>query len=400
MCTCALSTGVRGNMKLERGRTLTVFLTFGMSLEGWAKAGILSREVKLYQVLHREGMNVQLVTYGGANDRRWGSELDGIDVVPVYEYMSRPRTMIGQLIKSFAIPWVIEPYVSKSDLFKTNQMMGAWVAVIAKLRYRKPLLLRCGYEMSEFFTHARVSYWQRSAGWFLSLAGYFLADQIHVATAADRAHIHQKFRISTRKIKVCPNWIDIDEFSPLSSQSENRNGVLFVGRIADQKNPLLLVEALADTDQPLLVVGDGDCTEDVRKRAQALGVRVEFRGNIANELLPEIYRQCLVYVICSRYEGNPKTLLEAMACGCAVVGTNVPGIREIIVHEQNGLLVDEDPAVLRTALLRLLADKGLRGKFAGAARQWVTQTHSLESAVIRDWQTYSTLLSRVDTRTF
>ena len=122
MCTCAVSIGVRGNMKLERGRTLTVFLTFGMSLEGWAKAGLLSREVKLYQALHREGMNVQLVTYGGVNDRHWGSELDGIDVVPVYEYMSRPRTMIGQLIKSFVIPWVIKPYASKSDLFKTNQI--------------------------------------------------------------------------------------------------------------------------------------------------------------------------------------------------------------------------------------------------------------------------------------
>ena len=127
-------------------------------------------------------------------------------------------------------------------------------------------------------------------------------------------------------------------------------------------------------------------------------MRVEFRGQIANELLPEIYRQCAVYVICSRYEGNPKTLLEAMACGCAVVGTNVPGIREIIAHEQNGLLVDEDPVVLRTALLRLLADKGLRGKFAGAARQWVMQTHSLESAVIREWQTYSTLFGGVATR--
>jgi len=400
VCTCAVSMGVRCNMKPERDRTLTVFLTFGMSLEDWAKAGLLSREVKLYQELRREGMNVQLVTYGGVNDRRWGSELDGIDVVPVYEYMSRPRTIIGQLIKSFVIPWVIAPYLSRSDLFKTNQMMGAWVAVIAKLRYRKPLLLRCGYEMSEFFRHARVSHWQQSAGWLLSLVGYFLADQIHVATAADRVLIHRRFRIPTRKIKVWPNWIDIDEFSPLSAQSENRNGVLFVGRISDQKNPLLLVEALAGTDQPLLVVGDGDCANDVRKRARALGVRVEFRGNIANELLPEIYRQCAVYVICSRYEGNPKTLLEAMACGCAVVGTNVPGIREIIAHERNGLLVDEDPVVLRTALLRLLADKGLRGKFADAARQWAMQTHSLESAVIREWQTYSTLLSRVDTRAF
>jgi glycosyltransferase involved in cell wall biosynthesis len=337
-----------------------------MSLEDWAESGLFSREVKLYRELHREGMNVQLVTYGGTNDREWNSELDGIDVVPVYEHMSRPRTMVGELVKSFLIPWVIHPYLSRSDLFKTNQMMGAWVAVIAKLRYRKPLLLRCGYEMSEFFRHARVSRWQRSAGWLLSL--------------------------------VWPNWIDVKEFAPPSVRSENRHGVLFVGRISDQKNLLLLVEAIAGTDQPLLVVGDGKCTSSVRTRARALGVRVEFRGQIANELLPEIYRQCAVYVICSRYEGNPKTLLEAMACGCAVVGTDVPGTREIISHEENGLLVGEDPGELRAALRRILADKELRGKLAGAARKWVKQTHSLESAVNSEWKTYSALFGSADMR--
>jgi len=393
-----VSMGVRCNMKPERGRTLTVFLTFGMSLEKWAESGLFSREVKLYRELHREGMNVQLVTYGGTNDREWNSELDGIDVVPVYEHMSRPRTMVGELVKSFLIPWVIHPYLSRSDLFKTNQMMGAWVAVIAKLRYQKPLLLRCGYEMSEFFRLGRVSRWQQSAGWLLSLVAYFLSNQIHVATPADRVLIRRRFRVPLRKIKVWPNWIDVNEFAPPSVRSENRHGVLFVGRISDQKNLLLLVEAIAGTGQPLLVVGDGKCTSSVRTRARALGVRVEFRGQIANELLPEIYRQCAVYVICSRYEGNPKTLLEAMACGCAVVGTDVPGIREIINHEENGLLVGEDPGELRAALRRILADKELRGKLAGAARKWVKQTHSLESAVNSEWQTYSALFGSADMR--
>jgi len=260
-------------------------------------------------------MNVQLVTYGGVNDRQWGFGLGGIIVVPVYEHMSCPRTMVGQLVKSFFILWVIQPYLSRSELFKINQMMGAWVAVIAKLRYRKPLLLRCGYEMFEFFRHARASCWQRPARWLLSLVAYFLADQIHVATAIDRALIHRRFRILPRKIKVWPNWVDVNEFSPPSVCSERRHCVLFVGQISDQKNLLLLVEAIAGTDQPLLVVRDAERTISVWARARALDVWVEFRGKIANDLLPEIYRQCAVYVICSRYEGNPKTLLEAMACG-------------------------------------------------------------------------------------
>ena len=61
--------------------------------------------------------------------------------------------------------------------------------------------------------------------------------------------------------------------------------------------------------------------------------------------MPQYYNRCKVYVLCSLYEGNPKTLLEAMACGCAVVGTNVLGIQEIIRHQENGLLVPEQPEV-------------------------------------------------------
>jgi glycosyltransferase involved in cell wall biosynthesis len=361
-------------MRPNLDRTLTVFFTFGMSLEGWARAGLLPREVKLYRKLQREGMNVQLVTYGDSKDRQWETELDGVSVIPVYEHISRPQTILGELVKSFLIPWAIEKYLSRSDLFKTNQMMGAWVAVIAKLRYRKPLLLRCGFEMSEFFRLAGV-----------------------VATMGDKALVRRKFRVQPEKIKVWPNWVDTSEFSPPSISDEGRNGVLFVGRLSDQKNLFLLLDAIAGTGQLLTVVGDGECATAIRERARTLNVYVEFRGSIANNLLPAFYRRCAVYVICSHYEGHPKTLLEAMACGCAVVGTDVPGIREIVAHEQNGLLVTEDSAALRAALGRLLGDKELRRELGDAARKSVAQEYSLESAVAAECKTYDEILGSRDT---
>ena len=385
-------------MKLVSGKTLTVFFTFGMSLEGWVKAGLFEREVKLYRELCREGIAIQFVTYGDAKDRHWETRLNGIQVVPVYEYVSRPRTMFGQLIKSFYIPWAIQSNLSKSDLFKTNQMMGAWVAVIAKLRFRKPLLVRCGYEMFEFLRFSQASRWEKYAGCLLSLASYYFADRIHVATKADQAVVCRRFRIPLHKIKIRPNWIDTREFAPCVVAKEQRAGLLFVGRLSDQKNLSLLVEAIAGIGQPLTVVGDGEEKELVQAKAEKLGVRVKFRGSIANDLLPKVYRQCAVYVICSRYEGNPKTLLEAMACGCAVLGTDVHGIREIIQHEQNGLLTAENPLALRAALLRLLDDENLRKQLADRARKSVAQEHSLESAVAAECKTYDDLLGSRETR--
>ena len=371
--------------------TVTVFFTLGVSLRTWAETGLLSRETRLYQRLQEQGVKVQFVTFGTADDKSWESELGGIQVFPIYEHRIRPRSNLMMALQSFWIPFALNAELAQSDLFKTNQMMGAWVAVIAKLRFRKPLLLRCGYEMSEFFRLAGVSRWQRCAGWLLSLASYHLADRIHVATQADAVLAHRRFGVSMGRIEVRPNWIDSRAFATLPLADQSRHGVLFVGRFSKQKNPLLLLEAMSGTNQALTLVGGGEDERLVRAKARALGVRVNFRGRIANNLLPDVYRQCAVYVICSRYEGNPKTLLEAMACGCAVVGTDVPGIREIITHEQNGLLTAENPVAMRAALLRLSIDKDLRERLAGAAKEWVAQAHSLEFAVTAEWQTYKEL---------
>jgi glycosyltransferase involved in cell wall biosynthesis len=370
---------------------LTLFLTYNVSLKIWAETGLLQREIRLYQILQRQGVMVQLLTYGDASDREFEGELEGIGLLPIYERIRRPRSRVLQLLQSFLVPWVLRHEIRCSDIFKTNQMMGAWVAVVAKFCCRKPLLLRCGYELSEFLRLRQATGWQRCAGWLVSFVSYHLADRIHVATRSDAALVHRRFGVPMGRIVVRPNWIDTHAFTTPRLGDQPRHGVLFVGRFSKQKNLPLLLEAISDTGQVLTLVGGGEDERVVRASAQALGVRVDFRGRIANNLLPALYRRCAVYVICSHYEGHPKTLLEAMACGCAVVGTDVPGIHEIVAHEHNGLLTAENPAALRATLRRLLIDKELRKQLGGAAREWVIQAHSLDSAVAAEWQTYNEL---------
>jgi len=96
-------------------------------------------------------------------------------------------------------------------------------------------------------------------------------------------------------------------------------------------------------------------------------------------------------VICSRYEGNPKTLLEAMACGCAVIGTNVPGIREVIQHEKSGLLVEESVESLRSTILRLMGNEGLRIRLGEEARRQIIEENSLEAAIQQELKVYQEL---------
>ena len=112
--------------------------------------------------------------------------------------------------------------------------------------------------------------------------------------------------------------------------------------------------------------------------------------------MPSIYNRYAVYVICSHYEGNPKTLLEAMACGRAVIGTEVPGIREIIKHDENGLLVPENAGALRQAIQRFFNDPDLRSRLGQAARRKILIENSLEVAIKNEYEAYKKIRNKTN----
>ncbi len=91
-------------------------------------------------------------------------------------------------------------------------------------------------------------------------------------------------------------------------------------------------------------------------------------------------------------EGFPKFLLDAGAAGCALVATNVPGCREIVRHEETGLLAaPRDGASLATALKRLIEDPALRGELAERARREILEQHTPERFARRCYEVASSL---------
>jgi glycosyltransferase involved in cell wall biosynthesis len=138
---------------------------------------------------------------------------------------------------------------------------------------------------------------------------------------------------------------------------------------------------VAGLDVDLWLVGSGPSREDLRRQAEACGARVRFLGTRRNAELPAILAECAAFVLPSRVEGHPKALIEAMACGRAVVGSDVPGIRDVIVPRETGLLCGTSPESIRAALRELLADAALRARLGAAARAWALAHVSLEGAV-------------------
>ena len=84
-----------------------------------------------------------------------------------------------------------------------------------------------------------------------------------------------------------------------------------------------------------------------------------------------------IFVLPSFFEGHPKVLLEAMSCGMSVVGSNVPGIRNVIDHEKTGLLCGTDTDDIKDAIHRLFIDHELRAVLGRNAREYIEKNCSL-----------------------
>lgn len=137
----------------------------------------------------------------------------------------------------------------------------------------------------------------------------------------------------------------------------------------------VLVEAFALlapqwSDARLLIVGDGPERGRLESVARSRGVqdRVVFAGFIPDA--PRCLPAMDLYISASLREGLPLSLLEAMACGLAVVATRVPGHEDVVEHNTTGLLVPpNDPRALADAAASLLADPERRRRMGEAGRE-------------------------------
>jgi glycosyltransferase involved in cell wall biosynthesis len=136
-----------------------------------------------------------------------------------------------------------------------------------------------------------------------------------------------------------------------------------------------------DFDVELWLIGYGPQKDELERFAEGTTAQIKFIGNLTNHELPALLNQCDIYVMPSLYEGHPKALLEAMACGLPALGTRVSGIQEIITDGENGLLCEINAASIKAGLQRLLEDAELRARLGQAGREYIVNNFALERIV-------------------
>ena len=362
---------------------LMVFFTWDVSLKLWHEKGMLSREVRYYNDLAARGVQITFLTWGDADDLNYASCLHpNITVTPLYTLIPKPSIKVLRALSSLLMLWSARHILKQASLFKTNQMWGAWCAAFAKILYKKPLIVRTGFELMRFtILHGHSALRQRFIA-MISRFAYRQADLIYLATEDDANFVTGYFKIPRDKIQIRPNWIDTSIFAPQDVKKQD-NKILFVGRLTSQKNLPLLMDALAlmKEDITLDLVGQGELADDIKHYAMLKEVNVNFLGRVNNEDLPELISASSIFVLPSKFEGNPKTLLEAMSCGAAVLGTSVEGIASVIQDGISGLLAKEDAADIAQKLSILLKDKKLQQQLGLAARQQIMDTQDINHLI-------------------
>lgn len=196
--------------------------------------------------------------------------------------------------------------------------------------------------------------------------------------------------VSPKKVGILRNAIDVEQFTPPAPPVERDIDLLWVGRLSDEKDPLRFVEALAELDVTgteftavMLGAGPLEAEVDAAIDEHGLSDSVSTPGWVDDPR--PYYRRASVFVLTSRRDALPFTLVESMATGVVPVVPRVGSCPDAVSDGDDGIIVDDRrPATFAAAMSHLLEDSSRRERLAENAVS-IRERFSLADASA-DWR--------------
>ena len=199
---------------------------------------------------------------------------------------------------------------------------------LTKRRYPEiPLLVSChGSDLRQFINcpHLQAEV----------VAGCCQAEVVYALSEAQKENIWQLYGIDPDRIHVTGAGYDRKIFFPPKAKTAGPVQILYAGKLSRAKGVCWLLQALNRLDGNDFIfhlVGDSDGADkqEILQWADRLGPRVCVHGNLDQWHLADLMRQADLFVLPSFFEGLPLVLLEALACGCHLIATALPGVEEL-----------------------------------------------------------------------
>ncbi len=218
---------------------------------------------------------------------------------------------------------------------------------------------------------------------------------------AMRRYLIEDEHLREDRVEMVYNGVDTTQFYPPESRPAKVSTIGIVCALRAEKNLPLLQRAFAKvhTAHPelrLVIVGSGAELESLQENAAQLKITDAIDFIPATRDVPDWLRKMDIFVLPSYSEAFSNSLLEAMACGCAVVGSRVGGTPELTgSNEERGLLFPSgDADELANQLERLITDDMLRRDLGIKAAKFARENLSIEIAAERTGAMYERLLGR------
>jgi len=239
-----------------------------------------------------------------------------------------------------------------------------------------------------YLVHVEHNTRERYTRWRLAQARWLATRTARIVGCSEGVRLRLlELGFPAARVMAIDNGINLAPFATAGTRpiSERDPSILMVARFARQKDHATLLRAIAllrarGLRPPVQLAGAGRDShrQAVEALSRELGIedQVQFLGVVRD--IPQRLGNTRIAVLSTLYEGMPLALIEGMAAGCAVVGSRVPGVREIIQHGINGMLAEpRDPQSLADTLESLLRDDTLAARFGAEARRQAFEHYGL-----------------------
>jgi glycosyltransferase involved in cell wall biosynthesis len=325
-------------------------VTFGLDIGGQEKL-----LVEFARHSDRAGFDLRFISLGDRGPLAADIEAAGWHVSSLGAPGGLRPSLIHTLARSF-LRW-------RPDVVHTHDQRALFYAGVAAWLVRVPMIVHTRHGRD---VHATP----RQAAIFPHLSR--LVDRF-VCVSQEVAELSREQGIAGSRVSTILNGIDVSRFP--FGVPDPTGPVVTVARLSPEKDLANLVRATALAaervrDFRVEVAGGGPCLGELERLATELRVsdRIAFLGEIRD--VPAVLARARMFVLPSRSEGIPLTVLEAMACGLPVIATQVGGLAEVVVDGLTGRLVPPvDPVALAGAMVDVWNDRDLRDRMSHAGRR-------------------------------
>ncbi len=349
-------------------------------LVGQLRTGGMERQLwSLLQAMDRRHYRPAVAVWNYHEEDTYVSHLRalGVPLHPLPRGISKPmrlrafRRLVGRL----------QPEVIHSYCFHTN--FAAWWAALGRNA------VAVGAIRGEF-TRAM----QESGPWLGRLCARWPRAQICNSFAAAEIVRRSRSLFAPGQLYVIRNGVDLRRFRAVPLSTAGQAYILGVGSLFRVKRWDRLLRAVLSLKRRGLdvlarIVGSGPLRESLQQQAQALGIAacVEFLGH--REDIPGLLADATFLTHTSDSEGCPNVVMEAMACGRAVVATDVGDTPTLVDHQKTGFVVPcGDDAALVERMATLIADRQLCRRMGEAARLKAEREFGVDRLVTETLTTY------------